>query len=359
LSFSNDSHVYGILLAGGRGTRLWPLSTTKHAKQFLKIGSSRSLIQQTFARVAKLIASENIGVVCGQEHNAELIDQLPLLTKNRIWLEPQPRNTLPAITLAAFQLAREDPQAIMVVTPADHFIPTEDEANFGEDLALAIQLAEKKSQLITLGIRPTVPATGFGYMEVGERKEQAGRPYFSIRRFHEKPELATAQAYLRDGSFFWNSGIFVWKVQTFLEELRRFQLQVFSEFSKLGTDQNLRHTLYSHIPSLSVDYGLMEKSQNVAMIPASFAWDDVGHLIAFEKVLFQDALGNHFEKEVYVRDAKNNLVLGNGKPVALLGVQDLIVVDTPEALLILPKSRVQDVKNIVEDIKNSGRVDLV
>ncbi len=356
---SSIPHVYGVLLAGGKGTRLWPLSTSKLSKQFLKIGSARSMIQQTFDRLRKLISIEHIGVACGQEHDLEITQQLPELTKNRRWLEPEGKNTLPAIALAAIRLVEEDPQAVMVVTPADHFIPQQDDSLFCKDLELAVELAQKYSALVTLGIPPSTPATGFGYIETGEKRAKAGEEYYLAQQFHEKPDLATAESYLKKGNFFWNAGIFVWKAQSFLEELKKLQPQLALEFGKWSEGQSSIESVYSKIPSLSVDYGIMEKAKNVFVIPASFRWDDVGSLTSFEKALPKDSQNNHFENEVFCWDASGNLVLGHSKPIALLGIHDCVVVNTPEALLILPKSRVQEVKRIVEDLKKNGREDLL
>ncbi|MFO1464772.1 MAG: sugar phosphate nucleotidyltransferase [bacterium] len=357
--------LHAVLLAGGSGTRLWPLSTQRRPKQFLPLAGEQSLLQKTAARLVPLVPAQRLWVVCGGTHSPAVLAQLPDMPAAHCLVEPMARNTLAAIALAAIQLRAVDPEAVMAVLPADHFIPEADWPKLHADLVLAAEVARREPALVTLGIRPTEPATGFGYLERGERFEAEGREYFSVRAFHEKPEAKVAENYLRSGSYFWNSGMFVWRAQVFLEELARLRPETARAFEALAlrlSDPNYPRAVqevFAGLESVSVDYGVMEGAAQVRMVPATFGWDDVGALDSFEKILPGDAQGNHTQGQSYILDGSGNLVLASGRAVALVGVQDLIVVETAEAVLVLPKNRAQEVKRMVEQLKKTGREDLL
>ena len=356
---------HAVLLAGGSGTRLWPLSTKRLPKQFLKVGAGGSLLQQTAARFSPLAPAERLYVVCGESHADAAETQLSEMPASNLIAEPMARNTLPAIALAALHLRARDPEAVMGVFPADHFIPAADLPKFVSDLKLAIAVAREEKALVTFGIPPTGPATGYGYLERGAAHEKGGKAYFEVRAFHEKPDLATAESYLKKGGYDWNSGMFVWEVSTFFEELHRVQPGIAAAFEALVI--HLSEPVFSRrvrevfeaLPELSVDYGLMEKAAKVREVPASFGWDDVGALSAFEKILPSDAAGNHTEGPAYVFEGKGNLVMARSKPVVLLGMENCMVVETGDAVLILPKGRDQDVKKVIEGLKGRKREDLL
>ena len=353
-----------VLLAGGSGTRLWPLSTRRLPKQFLQWGDSGSLLQQTAGRFGALAPERNLWVVCGESHAAAVAAQIPRMPEPNLLVEPMARNTLGAIALAAIHIRARDPEAVMGVFPADHFIPPEDGDKLAADLKLAVKVARREKALVTFGIPPTAPATGFGYLERGEAFDLDG-PYFEVKAFHEKPSLEVARSYLQKGGYDWNSGMFLWEIGVFFDELNRAQASIATAFETLalhlseeGFPKRVRE-VFAELPDLSVDYGLMEKAAKVRMLPASFRWDDVGSLSSFEKILPSDAAGNHTEGPAYILDGKGNLVMARSKPVVLLGMDRCIVVETKDVVLILPKDRDQDVKKILEGLKGAEREDLL
>ncbi len=269
-----SERFHAVLLAGGSGTRLWPLSTRRLPKQFLKIGEAGSLLQQTAARFTALAPAERLYVVCGENHADAAESQLSELPSANLIAEPLARNTLPAIALAALHLRDRDPEAVMGVFPADHFIPPADLPKFLSDLKLAIAVAREDKALVTFAIPPTGPSTGFGYLERGTAYDKGGRAYFEVRAFHEKPKAEVAEAYLKQGGYDWNSGMFVWEVSTFFEELHRIQPKIAGAFEALAINwsepafsRRVRE-VFEALPDLSVDYGLMEKAAKVRMVPA-------------------------------------------------------------------------------------------
>lgn len=362
---ASKPRLAAALLAGGSGTRLWPLSTQGKPKQFLAIGGERSLIQQSADRLKGLLPTERMWVICGRSHAEEAMAQLPEIPHSQILAEPQAKNTLAAIALAAIHLRAQDPEAVMVVLPADHFIPESSWQKLHADLSLAAAVARQEKALVTLGIRPTGPETGFGYLEAGGAKKESGRDYFEVRAFHEKPDAATAARYLRQGNFFWNSGMFVWEPQVFMEELGRLRPETAGAFEALALRisdpayPRLVTEVFEGLESISVDYGVMEKAANVHMVPATFAWDDVGALSSLEKILPEDAQGNHTQGPCYIVEGSGNLVLAESRSVAIVGMEGVIVIETPHAVLVLPKDRAQDVKKMVEYLKFKGREEIL
>ncbi|MCC7345516.1 MAG: mannose-1-phosphate guanylyltransferase [Deltaproteobacteria bacterium] len=354
-----------VLLAGGSGTRLWPLSTQRQPKQFLALGGERSLLQQSADRIIALAPPERLWVVCGEIHAAAAAAQLKEMPDDQVLVEPAAKNTLAAIALAAIHLRAKDPESVMAVLPADHFIPQADWPKLRADLSLAAAVARREKALVTLGIRPTEPATGFGYLERGEAFREGESEYFEVKAFHEKPDAETARRYLESGGCFWNSGMFVWEPQVFLEELARLRPETARAFEALALRLSdaayprLLAEVFAGLESVSVDYGVMERAAKVRMIPASFAWDDVGALSSLENILPGDARGNHTQGPSYILDGSGNLVLAERRAVALVGMDGVIVVETPNAVLVLPKDRAQDVKKLVEHLKTIGREDLL
>jgi mannose-1-phosphate guanylyltransferase len=365
MSGAPPSRLHGVILAGGSGTRLWPLSTKDHPKQFLSIGADRSLLTQTAERLRPMVSMENLWLVCGKKHAAAAVRHLPGFSKERILEEPMARNTAPAIAWAAFRLRAVDPDALMVVLPADHLILPEDWEKFLDDVRLAAQVAGERKALLTFGIPPNHPATGFGYLEQGEEFRAEGKDYFRVKAFHEKPDQNTAETYLRRGGYYWNSGMFLWEVKTFLAELERCQPAMHAAFAELSRSQGspsypdrLTRT-FQEMENISVDYAVMERAENVFMVPASFSWDDVGNLAAFAKILPSDGQGNRSQGECFAVDSRNNLTISRTKPIALVGVSELVVVEGERAVLVLSREKVQEVKKMVEYLRDIGREDLL
>jgi mannose-1-phosphate guanylyltransferase/mannose-6-phosphate isomerase len=331
----------------------------------LEIGGHPSFIRQSAGRLKLLVEDSKLFVVCGPGHAVALCDHLPEIGSDRILVEPQAKNTAPALALAAIRLLHRDPKALMVVLPADHLILPGQWGKFAEDVRLAARVARREEALVTFGITPDHPATGFGYLQRGETRGEPGSEYFTIRAFREKPDFATAQTFLQSGDFYWNSGMFVWEAAVFLAQLKKHQPELSAAFEKLAGKigkadyKNILQETFEKVENISVDYAVMERADRVMMVPASFGWSDVGSFLAFAELLQADADQNFAAGEVFSRDAGGNMVLASTKPVALIGVKDLLVVDGEKSILILPKERAQEVKEMVQYLKQLGREDLL
>ncbi|MGH7831580.1 MAG: mannose-1-phosphate guanylyltransferase, partial [Candidatus Binatia bacterium] len=334
--------------------RLWPLSTRRRAKQFLRLGSERPLLALTAERALGTVERERLWVVCGEDQVGTVAAQLPQVPAGQILAEPSPRNTLPAVALAAAAIAARDPQATVAILPSDHWIPPEDWELFSKDLRLAARVSVREQGLVALGIRPRTPQTGYGYLQAGNERSLDGEGYYAVKQFHEKPALRQAEEYLRRGDFFWNAGIFIWSLPVFFEEFRRHRPAMAAAFEPLtmppgpsGDAAKLRKA-FAAAENLSVDVGLMEKSSRVFLVPARFRWDDVGSYSSLKNILPKDPRGNHIQGDVVCRDAKNNLAVAASRRVALLGVEGLVVIETPDAVLVMSEGRAQEVKQLVE-----------
>lgn len=351
--------LHAVILAGGSGTRLWPLSTKEVPKQFLKIGAKESLLKQTISRLEGLVDQKNIWVVCGKLHADRVKNELDQVPPDQILIEPQAKNTAPAISLAALYIKARDPNGVMLVLPADHLIYGKNPNQYSLDLQFAADVAKKNKALVTLGIAPDHPSTGFGYIERGKSHTLNSRDYYQVKAFHEKPELQKAREFLIQGDFYWNSGMFVWSAEIFFQELAKYQKTMAQAFqaleSKLDQDnyQESLQKVFDQVENISVDYALMEHAENVLVVPAEFGWDDIGNLSAFAKVLPSDDQENHMEGKVWALDSGGNLVISSSKPIALVGVKDLIVVEGKGAFLVLPKEKAQAVKDLVELLKKN------
>ncbi len=355
----NLKNIYLVILAGGSGTRLWPLSRQNLPKQFLKIGSSVSLVRETADRLNSLVSLDHLLIVCGESHQSEMKKHFPELGDEQILLEPCARNTAAAIALAAKSLKKKNPEAVMVVLPADHKIKNLNHP-FEKLIAEGVEFAEQKKCLMTLGIRPSYPATGYGYILKGERFTHSTSQIFKVDRFQEKPDLKTADFYLKSKNYFWNSGMFIWKVENYLQSYDRFLPKDYEILSQLPDDfvsekgkEQLRKN-YLNLSSISVDYAILEKSNDVYVLEADIDWDDVGSLTSLAKYFPNDSQKNATEGEVVLLDSKENLVLSDQGVVACLGVENLIVIKNKESVLILPKERAEEVKKILEELKREG-----
>ncbi len=353
--------MYIVILAGGAGTRFWPLSRKMHPKQLMSVFGGKSMLQRTVERVLPL-RPKGIMIVTNALQAAEATAQLAYLKDAPIEIiaEPVGRNTAPAIGLAAVLIARDDPKAVMAVLPADHYIA--DEEGFRATLRRAEEEAGQDC-LVTLGIKPDRPETGYGYIEADQTLSGAGS--YRVRRFVEKPALEKALTFLAAGNFYWNSGMFVWQAGVILREMETNMPELAAALGRLDlsgdsgkvADLDRRiAALYSQIKGESIDYGVMEKAVNVQVIPAAFGWSDVGSWRAFPEVIPPDASGNvliNIRESVNI-DSRGCMVYGGGKLVALVGVKDLIVVSTDDALMVCAEDRAQDVKKIVEELEKRG-----
>lgn len=342
-----------VILAGGWGERLWPLSTRQRPKQLLPLVGDRALVRQTFDRVRTLVSTETALVMTGATLRDLMADELPEIPHERVIGEPVGRNTAPAIALAAKLIVREDPDGVMIVLPADHVVT--DEAAFASSLKLASEAARAERALVTLGIRPTRPETEYGYILTGPPSSLPG--VHRVERFVEKPDAGTAAAYLEDGRFVWNSGMFVWRADRFLEETERHLPEVWKALAGIESAPGdpvfaeALATYYEHCPSVSVDYGVMEAADNVLVVPSSFGWDDVGAWSAMPRIWPADARGNAVRGDAVVVDSGDCVVDAEDGIVAVLGVRDLVVVRTPDATLVCPRDRARDVREIVRALR--------
>jgi len=356
------SHHYGLILAGGRGTRFWPRSRRSRAKQVLKFFGDRTLIQQTVDRLRPVLPPEHIWILTNHHLHSEIVKQLPEVPKRQILAEPVQRNTAPAIGLAAHILQSQDPDALMGVFPADHVIAKPRE--FTRLLRPAFQSAAQ-GNIVVLGIQPRWAETGYGYIEFPEGVGKGGRSAVRVVSFREKPDAGTAEHFLSAGNFYWNSGMFFWKTSVLLDALRRFLPKTEHLLAGLPpfTSRKFAESLAAAFPecdNISIDYAVLERASNVAGIPAGdIGWNDVGSWNAVYQIHKRDAQGNALRSESIIEGSSGNYIDAEGKLVALLGVKDLIVVDTPDALLIADRSRAQDVGELVRRLEKAGREDLL
>jgi mannose-1-phosphate guanylyltransferase len=356
--------IYPVIMAGGSGTRFWPLSRKDRPKQFLPLAGDAPLLAATVARLPPLAKARETYVVCGPAHAAAARRMLPSLPAGNFIVEPCARNTAPCVGLAALHVAARDPRGVIAMLPADHHVAKP--KAFRDAVAAAAGLAANGA-VATIGIRPHRPETGYGYLKLGPRLSGRGRPKSAgpahkVERFVEKPDVVTAARYLADGGYLWNSGIFVFRADVILEEIGR-AMPVLGEQldaigASLGTPAYARtlKRVFPDCPSISIDYGVMEKSKRIAVVPAEFGWSDVGSFAALPDVRPTDHLGNVAEGDALVIDGRNDVVVAvGGRPVAVVGIDDVVVVDAGDAVLVCRRDRAQDVRKAVEELARRGR----
>jgi mannose-1-phosphate guanylyltransferase len=351
-----DTHV--VILAGGEGTRLWPLSRSRRPKQLLQLSGERSLIQQTVDRLRPLVAPERILIVTEHSHANDLRAQLPELPDSSIIVEPTRRGTAAALLLAALHIKARAPEATWASLHSDAFITRDDE--FRRTLAAALEAAASGEFLLTTGVEPRFAATGYGYIQRGEELRRVqDLPLCRVVRFVEKPDLQTAGEYVRSGEYLWNPGVFAWRNSTLLDAFVRHQPDIYQVLTSAplgGIDR-----VYPNARRETIDVGIMEPSQNVATIPSDFGWTDIGSWAELWELSPHDAEGNVTpgSGRVLQVDSHNNLVYADGRTVALVGVQDLVVVETADAVFVCPRERAQDVKLIVQRLQSEGAAGLL
>jgi mannose-1-phosphate guanylyltransferase len=348
---------YVVIMAGGSGTRFWPKSRRRHPKQFLEIGGNDSLIAQTAERVAPMVGWDRLIVVTGADHAEHALAELPGLMEHNLLVEPLGRNTAPCIGWANSAIRRRSPNARVAVLPADHFIG--DVGGFQSYLDAAFSAVSDR--ILLFGMMPDHPETGYGYIERGDRiGESKGKPIHTVKAFVEKPDQATAELYFDSGRYLWNSGMFVFPADAMQEEIAKHMPELDEKLRELEANPQKIDRIYREMPSISIDYGIMEKSERIAVIPASFAWSDVGSWDAATEVYVPDELDNVVVGPAVLHQAQRVFVDSSaGRMVALIGLEDVIVVDTPDALLVVKRGRSQEVKAIVQALEKSGRDDLL
>lgn len=351
-----NKNYYAVLMAGGVGSRFWPMSTTDNPKQFHDmLGTGDTLIQKTFKRLNKFVPTENILILTNERYNDLVLQQLPLVKQEQVVLEPAMRNTAPCILYASLKIQKKNPNAVMIVAPSDHWI--EDETAFANDVKQCFDKCEKEDVLCTLGIKPTFPNTGFGYIEF---EKESGTGLKKVHQFREKPDYETAKEFIAQGNFLWNAGIFMWSVKTIVDAFKTYQPTQFSLFEKgmsvynTADEQSFINDNYPKAENISIDYAILEPSKDIFVLPATFDWNDLGtwgslydkldkdehhNAIVNSKVLSQDASGN------MIRSSKDKIIVVDG-------LKDYIIVDKEDVLLIYPKSKEQDIKQVLTEVKN-------
>ena len=350
-------NTYGVIMAGGGGTRFWPLSRQEEPKQLLNLSGNDLMINETIDRIATVADKNDIFVVT----NVTQVPKMKAATasrlqENHILAEPSARNTSACIGYAAMEIVKKYGDGIMCISPADHFI--KNTAEFKRVLTEAVEVAEKEDKLITVGIQPTYPATGYGYIKFDKAEESVAK---TVIEFKEKPDLETAKSYLANGEYAWNSGMFIWKASTILKKFEELLPDVYACIVKIGEAMNTPEEaqviadVYPTIPSISVDYGIMEKSDDVLVISGDFGWNDVGSWENMDVIYDEDENGNIIVGNQINIDTKNTISYAKERLITTVGVENLIIVETEDAILVCDKNRAQDVKLIVDELKASGQ----
>jgi mannose-1-phosphate guanylyltransferase/mannose-1-phosphate guanylyltransferase/mannose-6-phosphate isomerase len=347
------SNAYAILLAGGTGTRLWPVSRELYPKQLVKFIGSDSLVQSTIKRLVPVLDLKNVRVVCGEQHFHEIarhIDAIGVPSEGKIIREPSGRNTAPAILLAAFHSRHISPDSVLCIFPADHVIGNT--ASFHERLRVAIDLADR-GDIVTFGIKSNYPETGYGYIEGGAVVYESA---LKVRRFVEKPDRRTAEKYIEAGNFFWNSGMFAFKVSVIMEEFKRHQPKMLATMEKIFSEnQPLTKQAYDRLENISIDYAIMEKTDKCVVVPSDFGWSDIGSWKSLYDFLPKDADSNVIDGDVIVNDTQGCFIMGRDRLIATNHLENMVVVETPDSIFVSDIDHSRDVKSIVARLKEKGR----
>ncbi|MBC2839581.1 mannose-1-phosphate guanylyltransferase [Robiginitalea sp. SC105] len=354
-----NTNYYAVLMAGGVGSRFWPVSTQRFPKQFHDmLGTGQSLLQKTFSRLARFIPEEHILILTNARYSDQVLEQLPGVSKEQIIGEPAMRNTAPCILYAALKIRKMNPEALMLVAPSDHWI--EDEAAFERDVEACFAQCADYRTLCTLGIQPTFPNTGFGYIEY-DAGETVGSGLRTVRQFREKPDYQTARQFLSQGNFLWNAGIFAWSAAGIVSAFEQYQPGMYGMFLKgLDTYNTEAESAFidQHYPTaenVSIDYAIMERSDAVKVLPASFDWNDLGTWGSLYDKMDKDEGQNAIAQgNVLLKDSSGNMVrLPEGKVAVLEGMRDFIVIDKPDVLMIIPREREQEIKQWVAEVRRT------
>lgn len=357
--------MFALILAGGAGTRLWPRSRAALPKQLLALTGGDTMMQATVKRVLPLLPLEHIFIATNREYGPLIKQQLPGLPAANIIEEPAAKNTAPCVGLAAAHMQRLDPEAVMASLHADHFIA--DEEGFRQALLAAAEVAQE-GYLVTLGITPDKPETGYGYIQRGaELGRYNHHPVYQVSQFLEKPDLATAERFVASGAYYWNSGIFIWQLSTLLACFRDYMPEFYEQLGQMEQAVAAGQTIdaiWQQIRPESIDVGIMEKAAKVAVVPVSIGWNDVGSWAAIHEIntiagKADEQLNVALGAEHLAIDTRGTLVQGNGRLIATIGLDNVVIVDSGDALLVCAKDKVQDIKKVVEWLKKQGRTDLL
>ena len=352
-----------VIMAGGKGERFWPKSRTNLPKQFLSLtNDGKSMIQHTVERLEGLVELENVYVVTNKLYEDLIVEHIPNLPLENIIIEPEAKNTAPCIGLAAVHIAKKNPESKMIVLPSDHLIKFNE--IFLDTLRSALEVVEDDGNIVTIGITPNYPETGYGYINFkkGVSPHEITNVY-EVLRFVEKPDLERAKQYLTSGEYLWNSGMFIWKVSTILKCFEDLLPEIYTGLKEIedtiSTDKysDTLIKVFSEIPSESIDYGIMEKAKNVYVIPGNFGWDDVGSWLSLERINNTNQDGNIISGNVVTVKTKNSIIQGSKKLIATIGLEDIIIVDTDDALLICNKDNTQEVKEVIANLKASNKTE--
>ncbi len=352
-----NKNYYAVLMAGGVGSRFWPISTSEYPKQFHDmLGTGKTLIQKTFQRLNKFVPTENILILTNARYNDLVLEQLPMVSQEQVVLEPAMRNTAPCILYAALKIQKMNPNGVMIVAPSDHWI--EDEDAFAKDVTSCFEKCEKEEVLCTLGIKPSFPNTGFGYIEYNKESTTSIK---EVNQFREKPDYETAKEFLAQGNFLWNAGIFMWSVTTIVNAFKKFQPTQYALFEKgiveynTASEQEFINENYPKAENISIDYAILEQSKAIYVLPATFDWNDLGTWGSLYDKLDKDSENNAVvNSKVIVQDAQGNMIRSpKGKIVVVDGLNDYIIVDKEEVLLIYPKTKEQDIKKVLGKVKET------
>lgn len=362
---NGNEHTYAVILAGGGGTRLWPKSRNKTPKQFLKLTGKDTMMQVAAARLTKLVPWDRIIVVTNEQYVDEVRAQLPEVPAENIIAEPQKRDTALAMLVGALYAYSKDPEAVVINGASDHVVVNE--AEFVRVMKAAVDVAADHQYLVTVGITPTYPSSGFGYIKIGDdlRKLGKGLSLFKVQSFTEKPNVATARAFISTGKYFWNANMYVWSARALVEAFEQYQPDTYALTKDLRTmDAQAFHEalpkIYDKAEGISIDYAISEKAENLVLIPGDFGWNDVGDWKVVYELGVKDLHGNVINGEgdavhALTIASRGNLIQTNNRLVALVGINDMLVIDTDEILMIAPKELSQDVKKLVERLKEEDK----
>ncbi len=352
---SLDRHLWAVILAGGIGSRFWPASTPSRPKQLLSLASDQPLIRETIERITPLVPIERVRILTGVELVPAIRTAVPELTEDNFLIEPRAAGTAPILAWAALEIEKSDPDAVMVSLHADHVIDPPDD--FRRCVSHAADVAVRNERLVTLGATPDRPETGFGYIRPGPPLSGLGSPRsadgLAVERFVEKPDLETARAYLADGEYLWNTGIFIWRVRDLIAQIGRHTPEIASLIPILR-DGDVE-AFFSQVPSLSIDHALLERSDRVAVVPATFRWDDIGSWDALFRTRPRDATENVTIGDAHLVDSRGTAAYADDGPVVAFGVEDLVIVRTSGVTFVMPRRRSADLKNLLERIPDRLR----
>ena len=350
--------VRAVIIAGGRGERFWPKSRIKTPKQLLPIASKKSMLYETVKRISPLVKPEDILIIARKGLEARIKKELPKIPAKNIISEPFGRDTAAAVGLGAILVETKEPESVMIILPADHVIG--EPKKFLKTLRVAIKAAQDTDNLVTMGIKPNRPETGYGYIEIGSKVQSLKSQVYRVKRFAEKPDRKKALKFMKSGRYLWNSGMFIWRASVILEAMRKHMPSLYRgllEIQKaLGTlkEKRVIEKVYRKLDKISIDYGIMEKAKNTLVVKADYLWDDVGNWQALERISVKDKEGNIIKGEVSSLDTRDSIILCDKGMVGTIGIKDLIIISTEDATLICPKDRAQEVKELVHKLgKNS------